>query len=251
VKKRVLVAGFGMAAQRLLEELAPWEPEIEVTVLSQEPVVAYDRIKLSTVLAQAGLATPDLSLKPAAWHEAHGYRLRLGESLASLDLEARRATTDKGAVLDYDELVLATGSDPLLPPIPGIQLPGVHVFRRLSDCQALQSASKPGLPAVVLGGGLLGLEAAKGLLNLGCSVTVVHLMDRLMERQLTPAPPRSCARTWRPRGCASSWAPTPSASSAPSASKGCSWPTAARSPRRWSWSPSACAPRPRSPRPRV
>lgn len=183
MSKRVLIAGFGMAAQRLLEELAPWEPDLELTVLSQEPVLAYDRIKLSTVLAQ-GQSAPDLSLKPAAWHAAHGYRLRLGESLAALDLEARRATTDKGAVLEYDELVLATGSNPLLPPIPGIQVPGVHVFRRLSDCQALQSASKPGLPAVVLGGGLLGLEAAKGLLNLGCSVTVVHLMDRLMERQL-------------------------------------------------------------------
>jgi nitrite reductase (NADH) large subunit len=183
VRKKVLIAGFGMAAQRLLEDLAPWEPELDITVLSQEPVVAYDRIKLSTALAQ-GQATPDLSLRPAAWHLAHGYQLRLGESLASLDTEARRAATDKGAVLDYDELVLATGSNPLLPPIPGIELPGVHVFRRLSDCQALQSAAKPGLPAVVLGGGLLGLEAAKGLLNLGCQVTVVHLMDRLMERQL-------------------------------------------------------------------
>lgn len=186
MKRRVLIAGFGMAAQRLLEELAPLEVEgLQVTVLSEEPCVAYDRIKLSTVLAQtAGSATPDLSLKPAAWHAAHGFELRLGEAAESIDLAQKTLRTEQGESLEFDDLVLATGSRPIVPPLPGVGFEGVHVFRRLSDCEALAAAARPGLEAVVIGGGLLGLEAAKGLLNLGCKVTVVHLAERLMERQL-------------------------------------------------------------------
>jgi nitrite reductase (NADH) large subunit len=177
-----------MAAQRLLEELAPLEADgLQVCVLSEEPCVAYDRIKLSSALAQAGpkgLAAADLSLKPAGWHQAHGFELRLGVKAESLDLARRMLVTEGGESLPFDDLVLATGSQPILPPLPGIGFEGVHVFRRLADCQALAAAAKPGLKAIVVGGGLLGLEAAKGLLNLGCQVTVVHLADRLMERQL-------------------------------------------------------------------
>jgi nitrite reductase (NADH) large subunit len=187
VKRRVLIAGFGMAAQRLLEELAPLEADgLQVTVLSEEPCVAYDRIKLSSALAQAGErgAPADLSLKPAGWHAAHGFELRLGVKAESLDVARRVLVTEGGESLAFDDLVLATGSQPILPPLPGIGFEGVHVFRRLADCQALAAAARPGLRVVVVGGGLLGLEAAKGLLNLGCQVSVVHLADRLMERQL-------------------------------------------------------------------
>ena len=183
--RRVLIAGFGIAAQRLLEELAPLEADLQVTVIGDEPALAYDRIKLSTVLAQdKAAAAPDLSLKNTDWHQAHGHVLRLGEKAVSLDVEKRLVFTDQGALLPYDDLVIATGSQPILPPLPGIGFEGVHVFRRLSDCQALREEAEPGLKAIVIGGGLLGLEAAKGLLNLGCQVTVLHLADRLMERQL-------------------------------------------------------------------
>ncbi len=188
MKRRVVIAGFGMAAQRLLEELAPLEVEgLQVTVVSEEPCVAYDRIKLSTVLAQGPSAGAlDLSLKPAAWHAAHGYQLRLGDKVERVDVSERVVHTTQGEALPYDDLVLATGSQPILPPLPGSAFEGVQVFRRLADCQALlqQSRARPGVDAIVIGGGLLGLEAAKGLLNLGCKVTVLHLADRLMERQL-------------------------------------------------------------------
>ncbi len=177
-----------MAAQRLLEELAPLEPEgLQVTVIGDEPCVAYDRIKLSSMLAGAGdkgAVLKDLSLKPASWHRQHGFELRLGIKVERLDLAGRELITEQGERLPFDDLVLATGSQPILPPLPGIGFEHVHVFRRLADCQALAKAAKPGLQALVLGGGLLGLEAAKGLLNLGCRVSVLHLGERLMDRQL-------------------------------------------------------------------
>ena len=160
---------------------------LQVTVLSEEPCVAYDRIKLSSVLSQrheAGAGMADLSLKPAAWHVAHGFELRLDCKAERVDIDKRCVTTDRGEHLFFDDLILATGSQPILPPLPGIGFEGVHVFRRIADCQALLKKARPGLNAVVVGGGLLGLEAAKGLLNLGCKVSVVHLADRLMERQL-------------------------------------------------------------------
>jgi len=184
VKTRLLVIGFGMAAQRFLEELLPLKGEaFDVTVCGAEAEPAYDRVRLSSALA-LGSELGALQLKPQPWYEEHEVRQVLGDSVARLDLGAKQAHTASGQVLGFDHVVLATGSQPLLPPLPGLQLPGVQVFRRLADVQALRQAARPGVRAVVVGGGLLGLEAAYGLSLLGASVTVLHLAERLMERQL-------------------------------------------------------------------
>ena len=151
MKRRVLIAGFGMATQRLLEELALLEVDgLQVTVLSEEPCVAYDRIKLSSVLSQrheAGAGMADLSLKPAAWHVAHGFELRLDCKAERVDIDKRCVTTDRGEHLFFDDLILATGSQPILPPLPGIGFEGVHVFRRIADCQALLKNPPASVPA--------------------------------------------------------------------------------------------------------
>jgi nitrite reductase (NADH) large subunit len=140
-------------------------------------------VLLSSLLA-GDAADEDLRLKDRAWYGANGFRLLTGAPVQSVDREARRLSLRDGRVLAYDKLVLATGSEAIRLPLAGAHLAQVLVFRDHCDAMRLRELGGPGRRAVVIGGGLLGLEAAYGLVKLGCAVTVVHLMDRLMERQL-------------------------------------------------------------------
>ncbi len=123
-------------------------------------------------------------MRPREWYAEHGIALVTGQAACALDAAARTVTLDGGEVLGFDRLVLATGSDAIRLPLPGRELAGVMTFRSLGDIAGLEQAASAGMPAVVIGGGLLGIEAAYGLARRGIPVTLVHLMDRLMERQL-------------------------------------------------------------------
>jgi nitrite reductase (NADH) large subunit len=182
-RERLLVVGNGMAAVRLLEGLAARCPgAYDVTVVGAEPRPGYNRVLLSSLLA-AEIEEGDIALREVGWYAAQGFRLLTGRTVAAIDAEARTASLDDGAVLPFDRLVLATGSQAIRLPKPGMDLPGALTFRDLSDISAMRDL-RPGAPAVVIGGGLLVLEAAYGLARAGARVTVIHLMDRLMERQL-------------------------------------------------------------------
>jgi len=171
-----------MVSVSLLERLAALETDWRVTVLGDEPHPAYDRIGLSQVLA-GERAAGDLPLRDRAWYASNGFELRTGCRVLALDPERRRLHLE-GCPVEFDACVLATGSLPFVPPIPGADLDGVLGFRTVEDVDAMLARARPGGQAVVIGGGLLGLEAARGLLAQGMEVTVVHLVDRLMERQL-------------------------------------------------------------------
>lgn len=172
-----------MAAMRFLERLSDHGAPRAITVFGDEPGPAYDRIALSAVLA--GERERDhVWIHDEAWYEERGIVLEAGRRIVELDVATRHVVDDRGCRHPYDTLVLATGSLPVLPPIPGTHLDGVLVFRRLCDVEEMIARSRRGGAAVVIGGGLLGLECARGLQQRGMEVTVVHLADRLMERQL-------------------------------------------------------------------
>lgn len=183
-RERLVVVGAGMASLKLLEELKSRCPgRYNVTVVGAEPEPAYNRVLLSSLLAGEA-SDEDLALKERAWYGANGYRLFTGAEAREIDRAAKRVTLRDGRVVAYDKLVLATGSEPIRLPLPGGHLPQVLTFRDRCDAMKMAALAKPGARAVVIGGGLLGLEAAYGLVKLGCATTVVHLMDKLMERQL-------------------------------------------------------------------
>jgi nitrite reductase (NADH) large subunit len=184
---RLVVVGNGMAGMACLERILayPQAGDFRVTVFGDETHVNYNRVLLSAVLA-GEKAADDIVLHSLDWYRAHRIDLRLGVRVVALDLAARTVTGDDGSVARYDKLLLATGSRALLPPIEGLDKDGVFTFRTLDDTRALLGRSKAGVRAVVIGGGLLGLEAARGLQVQGCDVTVVHLAGTLMERQLDP-----------------------------------------------------------------
>jgi len=185
-RERLVVVGNGMAAIRTIEALLACAPRrYDVSVIGAEPYPKnYNRILLSAVLA--GEKTIDeIVIHPRAWYAEHGVRLLTGRPVTAIDRTARTVSfAGTGPAVPYDTLLLATGSKPLVPPIPGLDLPGVHVFRDIADAEAMIAASKRLRRAIVIGGGLLGLEAAWGLRRRGMAVTVVHLMPTLMERQL-------------------------------------------------------------------
>src|SRR5256714_12317741 len=181
-ERRLAVVGGGMVAAALLERLVAAESGGPTRPLGDEPRPPYDRIGLSRALAgerQAG----DLLLHDDGWYRQNRIRLHTGCRVLALDAERRRLRTAEGEEA-FDACVLATGSLPLVPPIPGADLDGGLAFRTLEDVALMVEHAAGGGRAVVIGGGLLGLEAARGLLARGMEVTVVHLMDRLMERQL-------------------------------------------------------------------
>jgi nitrite reductase (NADH) large subunit len=185
-RQRLVVLGNGMAAGRLLEELFSRAPgRYDVTVFGAEPRVNYDRIMLSPVLS-GEKKFEDIIVHDEAWYERHGVDLRRGETVVAIDRAAKTIRTDAGKSERYDTLVIAIGSRPILIPVPGVDLPGVVTFRDLDDVDAMLAAAGRGGNAVVIGGGLLGLEAAAGLAMKGMKTTVVHLMPTLMERQLDP-----------------------------------------------------------------
>ncbi|MGE0563436.1 MAG: NAD(P)/FAD-dependent oxidoreductase [Pseudolabrys sp.] len=180
----LVIVGNGMAAMRLVEELAARAlGRYAIAVIGEEPRLAYNRVLLSSVLAQE-ISSADIELKPAQWWRDRGVTLLYGHGATAIDPAIRRVRLANGATLPFEKLVLATGSRPIRLNVPGMELPGVITFRDLDDVAILEAAAAKRTKAVVIGGGLLGLEAAYGLAKAGAQVTVIHLMDRLMERQL-------------------------------------------------------------------
>jgi len=184
MKEKLLIIGNGMASVRLCEELMAHAPRrFETTVVGAEPQAAYNRVLLSALLA-GDVAEGDIALRGADWYRAQNIRLMTGQSVTRLDLGGRAAILANGASVDFDRVVLATGSSAVRLPAPGMSLPGVMTFRDLADLPALSEAARNQRRIAVIGGGLLGIEAAYGLAKGGAKVTLVHVMERLMERQL-------------------------------------------------------------------
>jgi len=183
-QERLVVVGNGMAAQRALEELLRLEPAAyDITVFGAEPGGGYNRILLSALLA-GEKSEQDIVTHTAQWYAEQGIKLHSGDPAVRIDRVRREVRSASGRSLPYDRLLLATGSNPFLPPIPGSDLEGVLAFRDRGDVEKMLQAARLHRRAVVIGGGLLGVEAAYGLRRRGMDVTLIHLMDRLMERQL-------------------------------------------------------------------
>ena len=183
MNERLLVIGSGMATARLLEDLVAGEYPGTITVVGEEPEASYNRILLSPLLC-GEKAPEELPLLARDWYEANRIRLRTGARVVAIDLSAGLARLAGAEVIGFDRLVFATGSRPYLPDIPGVDARGVMGFRTLGDARVLDEVLAPGDPVVVIGGGLLGLEAAHGLTARGMAVTVVHRQPWLMNRQL-------------------------------------------------------------------
>jgi nitrite reductase (NADH) large subunit len=184
MSESLVVIGNGMATMRLVEELAQRAlGRYAIAVIGEEPRLAYNRVLLSSVLAKE-VSRAELELKSAQWWRARGVTLLYGRSVTEIDTANRKVWLAGGSELAFTKLVFATGSRPIRLGVPGMDLPGVLTFRDLGDVAAIEAAAAAGRKAVVIGGGLLGLEAAHGLAKAGSQVAVVHLMDRLMERQL-------------------------------------------------------------------
>ena len=183
-KTKLVMIGNGMAGVRTLEELLKIAPELyEIAVFGAEPHPNYNRILLSPVLA--GEQTIDqIVLNPLSWYEEHGIRLHLGKKVVEVDRRKRIVRAADGTEEEYDRLLIATGSNPFILPVPGKELEGVIAYRDIADTEAMIDAAQKYKHAVVIGGGLLGLEAANGLMLRGMQVTVVHIAPWLMERQL-------------------------------------------------------------------
>ncbi|MGJ7900835.1 nitrite reductase large subunit NirB [Lysobacter sp. 1R34A] len=199
-KPRLVVVGNGMAGARTLEELLKLVPDMyDITVFGAEPHPNYNRILLSPVLA-GEQAFDDIVLNSLAWYAEHGIRLHLGKEVARIDRVRRRVVAADGTQAEYDRLLLATGSLPIVLPVPGKDLKGVIGYRDIHDTQAMIDTAKVKRHAVVIGGGLLGLEAANGLKQRGMEVTVVHLAGWLLERQLDPAAGQLLEKSLTERG---------------------------------------------------
>jgi nitrite reductase (NADH) large subunit len=198
----LVIVGNGMAAMRLVEELTKRAlGRYAIAVVGEEPRLAYNRVLLSSVLAQE-VSREEIELKSADWWRGRGVTLLYGQSATAIDPEIRRVRLANGATLPFTKLVLATGSRPIRLNVPGMELPGVMTFRDLGDVTKIEAAAAKRSKAVVIGGGLLGLEAAYGLAKAGSQVSVVHLMDRLMERQLDVRASAMLQRTLEARGIA-------------------------------------------------
>jgi nitrite reductase (NADH) large subunit len=186
-KQRLVVVGNGMAGCRVVEDILKRDPDrYQITIFGAEPRVNYNRIMLSPVLA-GEKAFDDIVINDEAWYRDNGITLHAGRAVQAIDRAARTVRAEGGLVVAYDKLILANGSDPIRLPLPGADLKGVVTFRDLDDVDQMVAAADAGGAAVVIGGGLLGLEAAYGLARRGMQATVVHLMDVLMERQLDSA----------------------------------------------------------------
>ncbi|HEY8922905.1 MAG TPA: nitrite reductase large subunit NirB [Polyangia bacterium] len=186
-RQRLVVIGNGMVGHRFLTTLADkgLAGAYDVTIFGEEPRVAYDRVYLSTFFD--GKTADDLSLCKPGQYEAAGFRLILGDKATHIDREAKTVTSAAGLTVAYDKLVLATGSYPFVPPIPGSDKPGCFVYRTIEDLEAIRGWSAGSKTGIVIGGGLLGLEAANALVNLGLQAHVVEFAPRLMALQLDEA----------------------------------------------------------------
>ncbi|CAN5486926.1 nitrite reductase large subunit NirB [soil metagenome] len=199
-KMKLVMVGNGMAGVRTLEELLKIAPDLyDITVFGAEPHPNYNRILLSPVLA--GEQTLDeIVLNPLAWYAEHGITLHLGKKVVGVNRRLRTVTADDGTEAEYDRLLIATGSNPFIPPLPGKDLTGVIAYRDIKDTNEMIETAKTHKNAVVVGGGLLGLEAANGLMLRGMSVTVVHLAPWLMERQLDDVAGKMLQKSLEARG---------------------------------------------------
>ncbi|OYT87906.1 MAG: assimilatory nitrite reductase large subunit [Burkholderiales bacterium PBB6] len=199
-KLQLVMIGNGMAGVRTLEELLKTAPDLyDITVFGAEPHPNYNRIMLSPVLA--GEQTIDeIVLNPLHWYARHGITLHLGKAVVRIDRARRVVVAADGTEAHYDRLLIATGSTPFVPPLPGRELEGVISYRDIADTEAMIDAARTHRHAVVIGGGVLGLEAANGLRQRGMSVTVVHLAAWLMDRQLDRTAGGLLARTLGERG---------------------------------------------------
>jgi nitrite reductase (NADH) large subunit len=187
VAERLVVIGNGMAGCRAVEEILARDPgRYAIVIFGAEPRVNYNRIMLSPVLA-GEKSFDEIVINDAAWYANNAITLISGDPVVLIDRATQTVVAKSGRIEPYDRLLIATGSDPFIIPVPGHDLPGVVTFRDLDDVDKMLAAAEQGGNAVVIGGGLLGLEAAHGLSLRGMAVTVVHLMPTLMERQLDEA----------------------------------------------------------------
>ena len=199
-KMKLVMVGNGMAGVRALEELFKLTPDLyDVTVFGAEPHPNYNRILLSPVLA--GEQTLDeIILNPLQWYEDNGVTLHLNKKVVGVDRKRRVVVAEDGTEAPYDRLLIATGSHPFILPVPGKDLPGVIAYRDIADTNFMIETAKTHKHAVVIGGGLLGLEAANGLMLRGMDVTVVHIAPWLMERQLDDVAGKMLQRSLEERG---------------------------------------------------
>jgi nitrite reductase (NADH) large subunit len=181
-KQRLIVIGNGMVGFKFLDKLTSQQHNFDITVLCEEVRPAYDRVHLSEYFTNK--SAESLSLAPLPWYSERGLDLRLGEGAKSIDRDSKTITTTTGEVLEYHKLVIATGSAPFVPNVPGIKKNGVFVYRTIEDLEGMIYYAKACKKAAVIGGGLLGLEAAKALLDLGLEAHVVEFASKLMMRQL-------------------------------------------------------------------
>lgn len=182
-RKKLVLVGNGMAGMSVIEQLLKLTDAYEITVLGREPYPNYNRIQLSYVL-EGSKTIDDIILNSKEWYEQNGITLHTGAAVTRIDTAEKIVYAEGLEPVPYDVLILATGSKPFILPVPGADLAGVIGFRDIHDCEIMMDAARKYRQAAVIGGGLLGLEAAKGLVQNGMDVTVVHLMDTLMERQL-------------------------------------------------------------------
>jgi nitrite reductase (NADH) large subunit len=198
--EKFVIIGNGMAPGRMLEHLFEQAPgRYDITIFNAEPRVNYDRIMLSPVLSGERDYEQTI-IHGDGWYIKNGIVLYKGHKVVAIDRAARTITSDHGATATYDKLVIATGSVPFILPVPGNNLPGVLTYRDLDDVNAMLLAAQSRAKVVVIGGGLLGLEAAAGLQMRGMDVTVLHLMPTLMERQLDAAAGRLLESALKERG---------------------------------------------------
>src|SRR3954469_13091303 len=199
-KMKLVMIGNGMAGVRTLEELIRIQPEMyDITVFGAEPHPNYNRILLSPVLA--GEQTLDeIVLNSWEWYAQNNIRLHAGKKVVEVDRVKRVVRAEDGTQEEYDRLLLCTGSNPFILPVPGKDLQGVIAYRDIADTNAMIDATQKYRKAVVIGGGLLGLEAANGLTKRGMDVTVVHVMPWLMERQLDDVAGKLLQKSLEDRG---------------------------------------------------
>jgi nitrite reductase (NADH) large subunit len=181
-RQRLVVIGNGMVGQRLLDRLAADHADFDITVLCEEPRAAYDRVQLTSFFS--GKSAQDLSVVADGFFEQHGITLHLSDKAVAIDRAAKMVATSQGRQIPYDKLVLATGSYPFVPPVPGRDRPNCFVYRTIEDLEAIRAAAATSKIGTVIGGGLLGLEAAKALKDLGLETHVVEFAPRLMAVQI-------------------------------------------------------------------
>lgn len=199
-REKLVMIGNGMAGVRTVEHLLKLAPHAyDITIIGDEPHPNYNRIMLSSVLA-GSTDMKEIVINDWDWYKENGIKLVVGEKAVRIDTKQRQITTQLGKHFDYDRVIIATGSQPFMLPIGGSNKEGVIAFRNIKDCETMLEASKQYKKAVVIGGGLLGLEAARGLIHLGMETSVVHIHDYLMERQLDEPASRMLQRELEAQG---------------------------------------------------